>query len=311
MKRTDLERIICALEQAHENTQATTNKPADTVNAFVSAVGLDAAAYCIAAMVRRVRFDGRISRYAKAWADGQDGLDMPEDWMQAVPECYSSAIHPAHLSQLAEAMEKRLAQPDPEESQEEPQEESESDTIRDLYAIAVAVLPTGDIDHHETDLYIRKSPLTDALVDLYQYRRNVTTFRAADGSGLWYDVPFAYAPAWRARLGQLNPLCLGCSQAGATCAGTTETTWSDCIYRNTDTPPVSGTHRRPPEAAKAIADATAAATLNADLRGAWSNLRFEHHDAAGWWYSYDLRGQGRQVLRVRVPADCAAERGDR
>lgn len=118
MTRTELERIISALEKAHETTQATTNKPADTVNAFVSAVGLDTAAYCIAAMVRRVRFDGRISRYAKAWADGLEGLNMPGEWMQAVPECYSSSIHPAHLSQLAEAMEERLKQPEPEESME-------------------------------------------------------------------------------------------------------------------------------------------------------------------------------------------------
>lgn len=196
MTRTELDRIISALEKAHETTQATTNKPADTVNAFASAVGLDTAAYCIAAMVRRVRFDGRISRYAKAWADGLEGLDMPIDWMQAVQECYSPAIHPAHLSQLAEAMQERLKQPDPEGSQEEPQEEADPYMIQDIFAAAVSVLPASDIDHHATDLYLRKTPISSGLVERYRFRCNVTTFCATDGSGMWYDVPFAYTPEW-------------------------------------------------------------------------------------------------------------------
>ena len=71
-----------------------------------------------------------------------------------------------------------------------------------------------EIDHHESDLYIPVTPETTKLVEQYEFKCNVTTFRemtlpetktcACCGHrktirkplGLWYDIPFAYQPFW-------------------------------------------------------------------------------------------------------------------
>lgn len=57
-----------------------------------------------------------------------------------------------------------------------------------------------ELDHHATDLYVKRTDTSSEI--LYQYRKEgnpmvCTVFEATDGSGLWYDVAFAYDPAWR------------------------------------------------------------------------------------------------------------------
>ena len=52
------------------------------------------------------------------------------------------------------------------------------------------------IDHHETDLYVPVNDTTRAIVAEYEHRANVTTFRSQIDNALWYDIPFAYLPAW-------------------------------------------------------------------------------------------------------------------
>lgn len=51
--------------------------------------------------------------------------------------------------------------------------------------------------NHETDLYFPKTEETEEILKRYPVEhKNATTFRNQVEGGVWYDVPFAYAPAW-------------------------------------------------------------------------------------------------------------------
>lgn len=50
--------------------------------------------------------------------------------------------------------------------------------------------------HHESDLYAKVTPVSKAIVLGYEHRSNVTRFNASDGTGIWFDMPFAYQPFW-------------------------------------------------------------------------------------------------------------------
>jgi len=49
---------------------------------------------------------------------------------------------------------------------------------------------------HETDLYIPVTEQTRKLIEAYEFKSNVTTFQNQVEGGLWFDIPFAYLPAW-------------------------------------------------------------------------------------------------------------------
>ena len=52
-------------------------------------------------------------------------------------------------------------------------------------------------DHHETDLYVPVTLETTVLLSKYPKQKAITTsFHSRLGGKLWYDVPFAYEPAW-------------------------------------------------------------------------------------------------------------------
>lgn len=142
--------------------------------------------------------------------------------------------------------------------------------LSDIYTEAVAILPAEDIDHHETDLYLRVTDASRGLINRYKYKGSVSTFIDQIDRVLWYDIPFAYTPTW------------------------TE-------HHNRNTPP-----ERPSFDWKPIADELATQELNKSIKGLWSNLQFEHADAAGWWYTYTLQGQGRQTIRINIPGDVVA-----
>lgn len=74
--------------------------------------------------------------------------------------------------------------------------------MKDIYAAALRVLPASDLDHHETDLYLKVSEASAALVASYDFRGNVEKFRSPLDGCLWFDVPFAYTPAWLEKLQQ-------------------------------------------------------------------------------------------------------------
>ena len=68
-------------------------------------------------------------------------------------------------------------------------------TPSEIYALAVATLPAGDIDHHYSDLYIKRTPAAVALVARLENKALLSTFRDPDGV-VWYDLPLCFAPYW-------------------------------------------------------------------------------------------------------------------
>lgn len=77
--------------------------------------------------------------------------------------------------------------------------------MKDIYTTALRVLSASDLDHHETDLYLKVSEASAALVASYDFRGNVEKFRSPLDGCLWFDVPFAYTPAWAEKLQQRPP----------------------------------------------------------------------------------------------------------
>ena len=63
-----------------------------------------------------------------------------------------------------------------------------------IYEKAKAILPKEDIDHHETDLYLRVSPKSTELVNSMKYRNSgmITTFKDNIDGDMWYDLTFCY-----------------------------------------------------------------------------------------------------------------------
>jgi hypothetical protein len=65
----------------------------------------------------------------------------------------------------------------------------------EIYAVAVATLPAADIDHHNSDLYLRRTPAAMALVNRLENKALLSVFR--DPSGVaWYELPFCFTPYW-------------------------------------------------------------------------------------------------------------------
>lgn len=98
--------IVSMLEEAHSAARENSNNPHETARLFIRSAGADAAAQCMAAMIRQASWDGRISRTAKDWASS---VELSSEWKKRVPDTYCDTIHKAHLSQIAEAMETELA----------------------------------------------------------------------------------------------------------------------------------------------------------------------------------------------------------
>lgn len=68
-------------------------------------------------------------------------------------------------------------------------------TPAEIYAAAVATLPAEDIDHHNSDLYLRRTPEAKALVDRLENKALLSTFRDPSGA-VWYELPFCFSPYW-------------------------------------------------------------------------------------------------------------------
>ena len=65
-----------------------------------------------------------------------------------------------------------------------------------IYEKAVSMLPADCIDHHESDLYIKRTPKSSELVKCYEYRTIVEIFRSQLDGCIWFDIPFGYDPYW-------------------------------------------------------------------------------------------------------------------
>ena len=62
----------------------------------------------------------------------------------------------------------------------------------DIYRQALQKMAPDEIDHHESDLYLKKNEVSDKLISNYKFRNNVTIFRDQIDGVLWYEIPFAY-----------------------------------------------------------------------------------------------------------------------
>lgn len=69
--------------------------------------------------------------------------------------------------------------------------------MRNIYEKAVLLMNPNDIDFHETDLYLKVNKTSQALVNEYDFKNNVTRFTSNIPPHVqWYDIPFAYLPGW-------------------------------------------------------------------------------------------------------------------
>lgn len=68
-------------------------------------------------------------------------------------------------------------------------------TINNIYKEAKAL--NLEIDNHNSDLYIKQSAESKKLVDSYEHKNSVKTFRSETDKGLWYEVPFAFDPFYK------------------------------------------------------------------------------------------------------------------
>lgn len=65
-----------------------------------------------------------------------------------------------------------------------------------LYDKAVEIgIPTG---HWQSDLYLKITPESTALIQDYEHRKSVTSFTSNIDKARWYDIPFGYKPFWDA-----------------------------------------------------------------------------------------------------------------
>lgn len=71
---------------------------------------------------------------------------------------------------------------------------AEYDRSTDIYT---ELKDTGiPLFNHESDLYVPVTDVTRAIVDRYEFKANVKTFRDQVSGGLMFDIPFAYMPFW-------------------------------------------------------------------------------------------------------------------
>ena len=62
-----------------------------------------------------------------------------------------------------------------------------------IYDQAVDRMNPEDIDHHETDLYLRKNNISTDIINNWEYKNQVTTFRSnIEPYDIWYEIPFGY-----------------------------------------------------------------------------------------------------------------------
>lgn len=63
---------------------------------------------------------------------------------------------------------------------------------KDILIQAQGQMLPQDIDHHASDLYLRKNAISDKLVAEYEYKSQVKTFSDNIDHVLWYEIPFAW-----------------------------------------------------------------------------------------------------------------------
>ena len=65
-----------------------------------------------------------------------------------------------------------------------------------IYQKAVESMQGNEIDHHQSDLYLKVTPVSQELVNNYEFKGNVKRFYSRIDKSEWFDIPFAYSPYW-------------------------------------------------------------------------------------------------------------------
>lgn len=69
--------------------------------------------------------------------------------------------------------------------------------MKNIYKQAIKKMSEKDIDHYNSDLYLRVNSISKKLIKEYNFKENVKTFTDEIDHELWYDIPFAYLPFYK------------------------------------------------------------------------------------------------------------------
>lgn len=69
--------------------------------------------------------------------------------------------------------------------------------MKNIYKQAIMKMSEKDIDHYNSDLYLRVNSISKKLIQEYNFKENVETFVDEIDHELWYDIPFAYLPFYK------------------------------------------------------------------------------------------------------------------
>ena len=72
-------------------------------------------------------------------------------------------------------------------------------TKQSLYAAMVAVMDEREIDSHESDLYVKITPASIAILKLFDVV-TATTFMHQTRKEQWFDIPFMFDPWWEKKV---------------------------------------------------------------------------------------------------------------
>ena len=67
-----------------------------------------------------------------------------------------------------------------------------------FYETIKGLLPPEYIDHHESDLYVRDTPVSRIVIR--QFGRESSSFTSPVDGQRWFDIPFAYEPFWKKKV---------------------------------------------------------------------------------------------------------------
>ena len=63
-----------------------------------------------------------------------------------------------------------------------------------IYSVLVKELPAEDIDHHDSDLYVRKTPKSTEIINRLTTKSLLSTFKDNIDGDIWYELPFCFSP---------------------------------------------------------------------------------------------------------------------
>ena len=64
--------------------------------------------------------------------------------------------------------------------------------VQELYNALKEQMPPEHIDHHCSDLYVKVTPTSTALIERYENKFMVSKFVDNIEHKLWYEIPFGY-----------------------------------------------------------------------------------------------------------------------